>query len=405
MSRTIRGPLALISAACVFGAAQGYGIYLQTTGREDFAKRYDKVGWAYPKQVGVLNYDFGKIGKFNALPPGVTDDIAKNSVINAASKWSNWANIKYDTTNLGDVNTGLVRLRYDDTKTGAYVEAFETVANSKIVKYAEMVFGKTASGGTAWNETNFKWTVLHEWGHTLGLVDLYENMAEDFVDHAAGETDNPNLSNASTKDNVMHRYNNTNDYSKDPTTDIDNDEILGVKWLWGSISNQICTGDLLDYSAGNYGRRGSAKHHGTQNGGWWTYRGTFGPKGDDKPFIDIDFAGYDGFEGTLLGDDASEFEYVGNQGGFKERFRVKKAGWNGNFILKLKSKFDKERKVKAWITGGGRTDNFILDANQDGLAFSSFNNWPVVFGPVPEPGSFLVLGGGIAAVLLRRRKK
>jgi hypothetical protein len=49
--------------------------------------------------------------------------------------------------------------------------------------------------------------------------------------------------------------------------------------------------------------------------------------------------------------------------------------------LQVNSTFSAERRVRAWVNGGGTTNNFILPINTTGRAQSG-NDWAVVFGPM-----------------------
>jgi hypothetical protein len=129
------------------------------------------------------------------------------------------------------------------------------------------------SGAVAWNPTNFEWTLKHELGHVLGLRDMYPDFAgapyaEDFVDHPLAGNPNPfhngNLAaDDGRRDNLMDRYRTTsNDYSMDPQTNLDNDEIAGTTWIWGGKYNQIVTGDLVAaWDGPNNSVRRIEEHH------------------------------------------------------------------------------------------------------------------------------------------------
>jgi hypothetical protein len=148
------------------------------------------------------------------------------------------------------------------------------------------------------------------------------------------------------------------------------------------------------------------EHHGDQaaNGGlgWWDYRGSIKPGGTAKPYIDLDFAGYDTFAYTLYDDDGSVpgVTHI-SLGGSWHRFMIDEVGWGGNFELYVRSTIFEERLINAAILGGGRTDNFNLVPNDLGLDFAGGNRWAQVFGPIPEPGTFALVS--IASLALMRR--
>jgi cold shock CspA family protein len=407
--------------------AHGYGFYQYGNGREDLATRYETIAgtalWTAPGGNPVT-FDFGNIGGFAAdpnLPAFFTTADATTAVVNAGNAWEPWANVAFGNA-LGAAGTGLVRLRFINTVGNtAYAWGFqhphvdEVTAANVTNNYAEIVFGPMAPGGIAWNADNFQWTVMHELGHVLGLRDLYDDgvnpLAEEFVDHpVAGNAVpdrpagfGPEPGARGYADNVMfqNRLDGV-DYSQPSQTGIDNDEIAGVTWLWGSPYNQIVTGDLP--AAWTGARRGAEEHHGDQNNppGWWDYRASIvTPGAGVKPYIDLDFIGFEQFLATTYPN--APVIYGGNQGGYVERFIIDQVGWTGNLELFVKSKFTQERRINAWVTGG-RTDMFTLAPNLAGLTFQRRNEWAQVFGPVPLPTTFLLVGSGVVAFFLVRRK-
>ncbi len=410
MKQTIKFLALAGCVAMLTSGASAYGFYQRSHGRADYANRYDLNGSNYPAQAGYT-YDFGKIGAFNALPPGVNAALALQSVQDASNKWASWAAIQHDTTAFGANNTGLVRLVYDPLKpSGAVTSGYGAGGNN----FATITFGVKASGAVAWNADNFKWVMFHEMGHTLGLDDLYVNYAEEFVDHEVNAGAPAVKTPSAYRDNVMNQYNAAgNNYAQLPSTIVDNDEIAGLTWLWGSALNtsQIVTGDLDNAWNGQAGRD-TPEHHGNRTGGWWTYRGSVSvqPGGDagQKPLIDIQFPGYTGdFEGASYGaGGGNNIEYVGHQGNSVHRFRINSVGFTGNFRLKLKSRYTTETRVPAWVmNAGGGWDDFELNPNLDDAVFLAPSHYVKVFGPVPEPGTMLALGLGVVGLCLRRRKR
>jgi cold shock CspA family protein len=405
---------------CVLGlsmanTAYGYGFYQYGNGRADLATRYETIAgttlWTAPAGNPVT-FDFGNIGGFAAdpnLPALFTTVDATTAVVNAGNAWEPWANVTFGNA-LGAAGTGLVRLQFDNNKAeGAGALGFQATGAAQT--YATITFGKQAPGGVAWNADNFQWTMMHELGHVLGLDDLYVDYTEEFVDHPvpgnalpdrpAGFGPEPGARGYA--DNVMfqNRLDGV-DYSKASQTIIDNDEIAAVAWLWGSPYNQIVTGDLAT-SWNAQGGRDTEEHHGDQNNppGWWDYRASIVTAGAGKPYIDLDFMGYEQFLATTYPNAA--VTYGGNQGGTIERFIIDEVGWTGNLELFVKSEFTQERRINAWVTGG-RTDMFTLAPNLAGLTFQGGNQWAQVFGPVPLPNTFLLVGSGLVAFFLVRRK-
>jgi len=384
----------------------GYGLWKQNHGRADYANRYDLNGNNYPAQAGYT-YNFGKVGGFNALPPGVNAALALEAVQQASNKWSTWGAIAHDTTALGGVNTGMIRLRYDPTKPhGAATSGYNGT-------FSEIVFGQKASATVNWTADNFKWIMFHEMGHTLGLDDWYTDYVEEFVDHPVNSAAPPVKAASAYRDNVMNQYNATgNNYAQMPSTGVDNDEIAGLIWLWGSAlrNSMIVTGNWDNAWNGQDGRD-VLEHHGHRTAGWWTYLGSISPHPVGgtpiKPYVDLQFPGFTGdFEGESFGTGGGDnFEYVGHQGNSVHRFRINTVGFTGNFRLKVKSKYTTETRINAWVsdTTGG-TDSFTLNPSLDGAVFLAPASHAKVYGPVPEPATILALATGLGLLIRKRRK-
>ncbi len=391
----------------VASVAHAYGLYKNNMGRIDFNNRYDLTGLAWGKQADAI-YDFGKVGAFDTLPMGVDAALVLDAVKSANDDWGKWANVKWDTSALGASGTGKIQLVYAGANDKAVTNGF----NDGDTHYSTMTIGKYSTGTTGFSASSFIWTLKHEMGHVLGLDDLYTTYTEEFVDHPAGDLNKyPNKTAAAYKDNIMNQYRfDGNDYTKDSQTFIDNDEIAGAIWNWGGKFNQIVTGNL-DSSWNGQAGRDTTKHHGQDTNGKWTYRGSIVSAGANEPYIDIGFSGYMGFDGTAYGDGSPLIQYVGNQGGNIERFKINKKGFIGNFVLNLQSKFKDERRVNSWIVGGSATD-FTLPPMDQALAFAAAgggnrDRFAMVFGPIPEPSTATLLAIGLAfsAVALRRRKR
>lgn len=425
------GIVAILAAPSAFG----YTFYEYGAGRADYRDRYDFPGTMWPGQAGVLTYDFGNIGAFATLPPGLNVGSVETAAKTAGNAWEQWAYLNIGDT-LGAAGTGNIRLSYDSSKQGAFTEGYGFGGGGGHL-YANIVFGEKTGSGAAWDARNFEWTLMHELGHAFGVHDLYKysdipaGFNEDFVDHGLNcatspcRDDSAPFGDASRRDNVMDRYRfDSIDYSLAPQTVIDNDEIAAISWLWGGKYNQIVSGDLNANWDGAYRWREIADHHGGEfsprggGKGWWTYWGSFAP-GTSGPCVTLDFAGYLDYQGWALSDRTifpdAKFTYAGNQGGNAERFCIEEPDWVGNFILSLKSTVTVERHIDAVLHydpagGSGRVDRFILAPEIEGRVFQDWGNdrayFAQVFGPVPEPGTlWLLIGGVVGAWAACRRAR
>ncbi|MCE9589884.1 MAG: PEP-CTERM sorting domain-containing protein [Planctomycetes bacterium] len=386
----------LILGGVAAPSALGYGYYQFGNGRADFTNRYDAPGTLWAGQANATYFSFGSAWDFSAADRGQANFPAFLSTANvntalnsAASEWEKWINITVNNNTVANgTGAGNIRLVFDTAGTFAYALGYQHTGAAQT--WAEIHFPATASGGTPWNATNFEWTLRHEMGHVLGLDDLYPyvpetrtNLPEDFVDHTVPPTTNPQREYASLQDNLMFQINQGNNYANAPITTIDNDEIAGVAWLWGSKYNQIVTGELGAFDAA--ARRGSTPHHGDQGGAQnktWDYRVSFSSDSStSKPYVDLDFAGYQSFVATSY-PGVTVNESASPLGGNYHRFTVDQAGFNGNLVLSVTSSFSAERRIFAYVNGGGRTDNFVLPVNLQGLTFNGANDWAVPFGPM-----------------------
>jgi hypothetical protein len=391
--------------------AQAYSFNKYFHGRQnaELEGRYDLAGiaWKDPFSLAApFTFDWNIV--FPTTPSGVYEgpfihetvrNVWSSTASSVISAWSQWANIAKGEQKATNAQ---IRFVFSSSATGVEIPTDPTSAAdfSDPVSFAIINFQKDKPA--YWSlypypnplaqpvASQIRFSALHEFGHALGLADLYKpNKTEEFVDHPVKGNSVPDRDNESRFDNIMQGAQSpgaegigSSDYPHNPV--IDNDEIAAVSWLWGGKYNQIVTGDLEDKFDPVF--RSAEAHHGDQLNpaikGWWDYRISIVPGGTEKPFVDIIFPGYQTYSYQSLS--GATVSYGGNQGGYKERFVVDQEGWNGNIILYLKSSFTEERRVQAWLNGGNRSDDFTLPALTRGLTFDGTDSWAMPFGPLGD---------------------
>lgn len=192
--------------------------------------------------------------------------------------------------------------------------------------------------------SRFCYYILHEWGHILGLGDLYMTNhgnatfeGEDFCDH--GLPSGPLPDPRTKADNVMETFG---------VKTLDNDCIHGAEWLWGCAgSNAIVTGELATRTGSNNANTAAAHHGLTQTPKTWTYRGSVAAF-VTVPKVTLYFAGIQAARDVGPGawtptifPDRVEFDHAGP--------------YEGNFKFELDCDQGPERFGDAFVRGASST--------------------------------------------------
>ncbi len=189
---------------------------------------------------------------------------------------------------------------------------------------------------------DFAWTVLHEWGHVLGLADLYSvdhgdgtYELEDFIDHGLPSTDP--LNTGGKQDNVMQTIG---------VMQLDNDEIAGAQWLWGALGvDSLVTGELKALASGSNATK-TDDHHGPNT---WHYRGTSSVVRSDQASIVTLFAA-----GVTAARDVGPGDWTKNILADRVIF-TSALGYAGNFEFEIDSPL-REGYIRATIADNTPTD-------------------------------------------------
>jgi hypothetical protein len=262
-----------------------------------------------------------------------------------------------------------------------------------------------------WSITGFQNTLQHEFGHSLGLVDSYNNNINtvvDFNDHqGGGDTHAGNAKG--NNDNVMYGFMAANAAGFKP---FDNDDILGAGWLYGlNNRNTIATaawklatgsdpgpngipGDGDDYT--NYYQVDN--HHGSDDAPPrnWLYKGTIGVADPAQTVIEIPAKRVTGWSYAMGGGNAG---WSSNYDGTRLQF-LGPANFLGNFDVTLVSTLATEGLVTAKVNATTFSDTPGRHGPQAA---------PKIWAPIPEPGSMALAGMAALAALAgcakRRRKR
>jgi hypothetical protein len=260
--------------------------------------------------------------------------------------------------------------------------AFPLQTNANTLQRAEIVIDPAdAKWATDGGRNSFAYTALHEWGHVLGLGDLYSIdhngdaaggtfEGEDFIDHGLPALDP--LDTFGKGDNVMQKFG---------VRELDNDERAGAQWLWGALGpDSIVTGELKARAEG-FNANETASHHGANT---WHYRGTSSVAAPGGGTVVTIFA-----TGATVIRDVGPGDWAGQIMDDRVIF-TSQAGYAGNFEFEIDST-NPEGLINARIADNTTTD--FTETPRAGFQF-----YPQVYGPIarpiPEPASVVLLALG-----------
>lgn len=307
------------------------------------------------------------------------------------SYWSIWSGVSVATAEAASQAAAEVRISWAALGGNTLAET-QAHFGATSLDYVTITF----DSGRAWDTAGFLDIMQHEFGHALGLVDMYDdstNSVIDFVDHPAGG-DKAAKTKALVADNVMYGYGSSSGVS---IRLFDNDDMYGVNWLFGGPINAIATAewetrlgdDPPDYM--QYFK--VADHHGIADGtaeGTWNYAVSIGQPAAGKTLIQIPAEGVwaAGIAGADIGGWSTEIlddvvRYTGP------------AGFKGNLLLSLTSDLRTEDLVEARV-------NSTIFGEYPGVGSQL---WPRIWAPIPEPGNIALLGLGLAGLAVLRRPR
>ena len=313
----------------------------------------------------------------------------QNDARTGMNYWSLWSNVAVSVTEAASSSAADILISWDSTVTALAVTS-PNITGGNLVG-AQIRFNPAES----WTTPGFLDVIQHEFGHALGLVDMYDdatNTVIDFVDHPAGGDKAGKPTNLMA-DNVMYGYGSA---SASLIRLFDNDDMYGANWLFGGSINTIATAAWetalgSDPKYLNYYK--VADHHGAADGTpehIWRYATSIGSSTPDNTLIEIEAYGV--WAASIAGENVAGWtidilddmvRYTGP------------GGFTGNLLLELTSSFSDEALLPAKV-------NFV---NFDQYPGEGRQFWPRIWTPVPEPSTLVLLGSGLAGLLWFGRKK
>lgn len=283
-------------------------------------------------------------------------------------KWALW--IRESFAEAPNEASADVLIRFVPGVPGAWAYPKANVGNVLTKVYIEVdTYDQHPTPGwdTDLARNRFAYTILHEWGHAIGVGDLYWTThgggasfeGEDFCDH--GLPSGPLPDPRTKADNVMETL---------WVTVLDNDTIHAAEWLWGtSGSDAIVTGDLKTRKAERNMNEAEAHHGLSQTGMTWTYRGTVSSF-TTAPKVTLSFSG------ILAARDVGPGNWTPTI--FSDRVEFDHAGlYEGNFKFEIDCNQGPERYGNAIINADTVTTSFTATPAGNGPQLFPFDQ---VFG-------------------------
>jgi len=345
-------------------------------GRPGVDSRYFLYSWNRGTTGGTLTWYLvrGELtyGQCDATCFGILNTLVPPEL----AKWAAWINLTF--AQAPDSASADVVIRFTTATSSADAQAWQWVGNTLTQALIRINPNQYADWSQSAARAFFSFVALHEWGHCLGVGDLYyvnhgvnTFEAEDFTDHNPSD---PSLPNTQGKgDNVMETYG---------VMTLDNDDIYAAQWLWGNIgANAITTGDLQNRVPGDNANQ-TAAHHGQPT---WTYWGTVtnptGPTVVSLRLLNICTA-------RSIGPGVWNIAY------FPEQTDWTIAGpYQGNFVFQISDTFSTSPEWKGiWATVDTTNFNAPPPPPPPPPPLPPYPGWPGWPGPVFFPGVFGIPG-------------
>ena len=350
----------------------------------------------------TFTWDYNSAGA-----PAALAGLTNAQIFTAMNNWATPININLAAAP-GAVGSQEIRISWTNTLAAGTLASTGANIGGGQVNFSTIRFNNNAA--INWSITGFQNTLQHEFGHSLGLVDSYNdnnNTVIDFIDHQGGGDAHVGLAKGNN-DNVMYGFMAANAAGFKP---FDNDDVHGAGWLYGTRDpiNTIATAAwklALGSDNGPDGVPGGGddytnyyqvdNHHGSDDPAPrnWFYKGTIGAPDPTQTVIEIPAKKVTSHTYAMGGGNAG---WTSNYDGVRLQL-LGPGGFTGNFDVTLVSTLATEGLVTAKVNATTFSDLPFRNGPQAA---------PKIWAPVPEPSSLLLLAlaaVGVASPLKRARR-